>query len=143
MGGPRSRGELPPTCPRPRLLTSFDTGDWVALVFEDIEGRPPAMPWRDEELRRVLDAVGKLSARLTPRPSRAPTFSREVQGNLHRMAAAAGRRTDRPRPVGAASPGRAGRAGVGLGEAAEGDTLVQRRPQGPTTSCSPRTRCTS
>ncbi|MEU4326488.1 phosphotransferase family protein [Nonomuraea dietziae] len=66
---------LPADVPAPRLLTSFDTGDWVALVFEDIEGRPPAMPWRDEELRRVLDAVGKLSARLTPSPVEAPTFA--------------------------------------------------------------------
>ncbi|GAA2366779.1 phosphotransferase family protein [Nonomuraea africana] len=67
-------GTLPAEVPAPRLLTSFDTGDWVALVFEDIEGRGPALPWRDDELRRVLDAIGKLTAALTPSPVAAPTF---------------------------------------------------------------------
>lgn len=71
----RIAGALPGQVPAPRLLTSFDTGDWVALVFEDVEGRHPAMPWRDDELRRVLDAVDELSAALTPAPIEARTFA--------------------------------------------------------------------
>ncbi|MEU7899490.1 aminoglycoside phosphotransferase family protein [Nonomuraea sp. NPDC049152] len=71
----RIAGALPGQVPAPRLLTSFDTGDWVALVFEDVEGRHPAMPWRDDELRRVLDAVDGLSAALTPAPIEARTFA--------------------------------------------------------------------
>lgn len=52
----------------PRLLDGYDDGTWVALVFEDIDGRLPAQPWRPEELDRVLDAVGVLANALTPAP---------------------------------------------------------------------------
>ncbi|MFE3447686.1 phosphotransferase family protein [Nonomuraea sp. NPDC059194] len=68
-------GALPERVPAPKLLASFDTGDWVALVFEDVAGRHPAMPWRDDELRRVLDAVDELSTALTPAPITARTFA--------------------------------------------------------------------
>jgi Phosphotransferase enzyme family len=52
----------------PRLLDGYDDGTWVALVFEDIDGRVPAQPWRPEELDRVLDAVEELAHALTPAP---------------------------------------------------------------------------
>ncbi|MGP3916746.1 phosphotransferase family protein [Nonomuraea sp. 10N515B] len=54
--------------PVPRLLGVYDDGDWVALAFEEIEGRLPAQPWRVEELRRVLETVGELVSLLTPSP---------------------------------------------------------------------------
>jgi aminoglycoside phosphotransferase (APT) family kinase protein len=66
---------LPPEAPAPRLLFSHDDGDWVTLVFEDIPGREPALPWRDDELRRVLDALGDLSTALTPAPLEAEPFA--------------------------------------------------------------------
>lgn len=61
---------LPPDVPVPRLLWSFDEGDggWVALAFEDIEGRQPHQPWQAGELDRVLDALLQVSAALTPSP---------------------------------------------------------------------------
>ena len=61
---------LPANAPVPRLLWSHDEGGegWVALAFEDIEGRPPAMPWRADELDRVLVALADLTAALTPSP---------------------------------------------------------------------------
>jgi aminoglycoside phosphotransferase len=59
---------LPPGTPAPRLLGTYDDGTWVALVFEDIDGRQPHVPWREGELRRVLDAMGELSRTLTPAP---------------------------------------------------------------------------
>ncbi|MDP8923711.1 MAG: aminoglycoside phosphotransferase family protein [Chloroflexota bacterium] len=61
---------LPAGAPVPRLLWSHDEGDggWVVLVFEDVEGRQPALPWRADELGRVLDALEALSADLTPSP---------------------------------------------------------------------------
>lgn len=65
---------LPEEVPAPRLLTSFEQEGWVVLVFEDIEGRHPVMPWRREELDRVLEAVDKMSALLTPAPIEAPTL---------------------------------------------------------------------
>lgn len=43
-----------------RLLASYDDGDWVALLIEDVEGRHP--DFSDEaELRAVLDGADRLS----------------------------------------------------------------------------------
>ena len=39
------------------------------LVFEDIEGAPPVLPWEAAELARVLDAVAELAVALTPAPT--------------------------------------------------------------------------
>lgn len=60
---------LPPGTPAPRLLGTYDDGTWVVLAFEDIEGRQPRVPWRADELDRVLEAIGALSERLTPCPA--------------------------------------------------------------------------
>ncbi len=60
---------LPAGVPAPRLLWSRDEDDgWVLLVFEDVEGRHPAQPWRADELDRVLDAIRAMAAALTPSP---------------------------------------------------------------------------
>lgn len=61
---------LPTSAPVPRLLWSLDEGDdgWVVLLFEDVDGRQPALPWRADELARVLAALESLSADLTPSP---------------------------------------------------------------------------
>lgn len=59
---------LPPEVPAPRLLWSDVTGDWVLLAYQAIQGAPPQMPWRPDELRRVLDAVAQLAVAGTPAP---------------------------------------------------------------------------
>jgi hypothetical protein len=59
---------LPASVPSPRLLDGYDDGRWVALLLEDIEGRPPRLPWDELELRRVLDTVDELGTALTPCP---------------------------------------------------------------------------
>src|SRR5947199_5822688 len=64
---------LPPEAPAPRLLFAHDDGDWVALVFEDVAGSEPAVPWRAEELARVLEALTELASTLTPAPVPAPS----------------------------------------------------------------------
>ncbi|MCX5183430.1 phosphotransferase [Streptomyces sp. NBC_00268] len=68
----RNASALPPSAPAPRLIGSYDDGTWVALVFEDVAGRQPHVPWREGEFRRVLDAVEELSRTLTPAPFDAP-----------------------------------------------------------------------
>jgi aminoglycoside phosphotransferase (APT) family kinase protein len=73
---------LPPEAPTPRLRFSRDDGDWVTLVFEDVPGREPALPWRDDELRRVLDALADLSAALTPAPVDAEPFAERFEAML-------------------------------------------------------------
>jgi hypothetical protein len=64
----RIAAALPAAVPAPRFLDAYDDGDWIALIFEDIEGRTPEVPWRPAELERVLTAVTELSALLTPAP---------------------------------------------------------------------------
>ena len=59
---------LPPEAEVPRLLWSYDEEGWVALGFEDIEGRMPAQPWRRDELRLVVDGLERLHEVLTPSP---------------------------------------------------------------------------
>jgi hypothetical protein len=57
---------LPADAPAPTLLHMIDDGNWIVLVFEDIDGALPEMPWDREELRRVVDATRQLG-KLTPR----------------------------------------------------------------------------
>ena len=56
---------LPADAPAPTLLHVIDDGNWVVLVFQDIEGTLPEAPWDREELRRVVDATRRLGE-LTP-----------------------------------------------------------------------------
>ena len=61
---------MPFAAPVPRLLWSCDEGEggWIALVFEDVDGRHPTQPWRIDELNRVVAAMEDLSKLLTPSP---------------------------------------------------------------------------
>jgi aminoglycoside phosphotransferase (APT) family kinase protein len=59
---------LPPSVPTPRFLDSYDDGDWIALMFEDVDGTTPRTPWHQPELDRVLVAIGELTSVLTPAP---------------------------------------------------------------------------
>ncbi|WP_345224720.1 phosphotransferase [Streptomyces cremeus] len=68
----RNTAALPPGVPAPHLLGSYDDGTWVVLVLEDVEGVQPRIPWRRDELDRVLAALAGLSAALTPAPYDAP-----------------------------------------------------------------------
>jgi aminoglycoside phosphotransferase (APT) family kinase protein len=79
----RHAAALPEGVPAPRLLSTFDDDDWAALVFEDIDGRPPVLPWRPDELGRVLDAVASLSALLTPPPFEAPPLAEALDRQFH------------------------------------------------------------
>ena len=75
-------GLLPADTPAPRLLWSCDEGreGWVVLLFEDIEGRNPAVPWRAGELDRTLDALVALSELLTPSPPSLSTVVGDAGG---------------------------------------------------------------
>ena len=66
----RVAAALPEEAPVPRLLWSHDEGEggWILLVFEDVEGKNPAVPWRAEELDETLEALAVLSELLTPSP---------------------------------------------------------------------------
>ena len=59
---------LPEGAPTPRMLGSFDDGDWVALVLEDVDGRHPRTPWQRDELDATAAALRTLAETLTPSP---------------------------------------------------------------------------
>ena len=64
----RITAALPAAAPAPRLLASYDDQGWVALLLADIDGRHPHLPWQDDELRRVVNAIDELFDDLTPCP---------------------------------------------------------------------------
>ncbi|QKJ19108.1 aminoglycoside phosphotransferase family protein [Microbacterium hominis] len=53
---------LPDGAPVTRLIGVVDLGDWVALAFEEIEGRQAREPWDRGELDAALDAYAHLSS---------------------------------------------------------------------------------
>jgi aminoglycoside phosphotransferase (APT) family kinase protein len=69
----RFAAALPPDVPAPRFLGCVDSGGWVALLFEDVDGTMPVQPWQPAELDRVLAAMASLARALTPAPVEAPT----------------------------------------------------------------------
>ena len=73
---------LPEHAPVPRLLTAYDSHDWVALVFEDIDGHLPAQPWRPDELDRVLAAMTDLAETLTPSTVDVPAYADRHSGTF-------------------------------------------------------------
>ncbi len=68
-------GALPNTVPAPRFLASLEADEWVVLIFEEVIGTPPILPWQRGELNRVLDAMATLASVLTPSPISAPPAS--------------------------------------------------------------------
>lgn len=54
--------------PVPRLRGTVEYGPWFALIADDVDGRQPVMPWRDDELGLVLAALDRLGGVLTPAP---------------------------------------------------------------------------
>lgn len=88
----RHAAALPAYAPVPRLLGCHDDGDWVALVYADVDGRHPVTPWRTDELTAVLDTLERLATALTPAPpaAGAPTAAEllaEDFAGWHRVAA--------------------------------------------------------
>ena len=79
----RFAAALPDTAPAPRLRGSYDDGEWVALVFDEIDGHAPEMPWRTGDLEHVLQAVTELSTAVTPCPlGDAPTAADRLRQDL-------------------------------------------------------------
>ena len=60
--------QLPESAPAPTFRGIYDDGTWVALVFDDVDGAAPRVPWEPDELTRVLLAIHEMSEALTPSP---------------------------------------------------------------------------
>lgn len=59
---------LPPAVPAPRFLWYLDEGEdgWVVLTFEDVGGRNPETPWREEDLARVMEMLNRFWTETPP-----------------------------------------------------------------------------
>jgi len=76
---------LPAEAPVSRLLWMHDEGEggWVVLAFEDIDGQLPALPWRREELERVVAAIASMHQALTPCPVDVPPVGQNITNGLN------------------------------------------------------------
>jgi aminoglycoside phosphotransferase (APT) family kinase protein len=64
----RITSQLPAGLPVPTLIATIDERDWIVLVFEEIDGHPPAQPWSLRDLGATFDALHQLADALTPCP---------------------------------------------------------------------------
>jgi aminoglycoside phosphotransferase (APT) family kinase protein len=76
---------LPPGAPVSRLLWMYDEGEggWVALAFEDVEGHLPSLPWRRDELERIVVAIAEMHEALTPSPLALPPVGEEMAARMN------------------------------------------------------------
>jgi aminoglycoside phosphotransferase (APT) family kinase protein len=76
---------LPPSAPVPRFRWTFDEDGWVALCFEDVDGRHPSEPWTEADLALVVATLKKMAVDLTPSPiatqeTASAAFARSING---------------------------------------------------------------
>jgi aminoglycoside phosphotransferase (APT) family kinase protein len=96
-GEARIAAALPRSAPAARLLWWLERRGWVALAFEDVDGTHPVLPWRRQELRRVLGMVAAMGAALTPAPPGIPPIAERLRDSFRgwrRLAAAHADGTD-------------------------------------------------
>lgn len=61
-------GQLPSNSYVPALLGVYDDGAWVGLVFEDLDGHAPALPWNAAELEAAMTTLRQMARDFTPNP---------------------------------------------------------------------------
>jgi hypothetical protein len=65
-------GALPPSLPVPRLRAHVEWADgpeeWVALVFDEVDGAPPPLPWTAGTAAQAMAGVAGFARRATPCP---------------------------------------------------------------------------
>ncbi len=60
--------QLPSNSYVPALLGVYDDGGWVGLVFEDLDGHSPALPWNAAELEAAMTTLQQMAKEFTPTP---------------------------------------------------------------------------
>jgi aminoglycoside phosphotransferase (APT) family kinase protein len=78
---------LPASLPAPALVAHVEWADgpdeWVALVFEALEGGSAPLPWTSQAAAAVVDGLTELARTATPCPvSGLPTLGERVDGPL-------------------------------------------------------------
>jgi hypothetical protein len=69
-------GQLPSTSFVPGLLGVYDDGAWVGLVFEDLDGHTPAVPWNAAELEAAMTALQHMAQEFNAEPGTPPGVER-------------------------------------------------------------------
>jgi Phosphotransferase enzyme family len=59
---------LPATVPAPRVWSVVDDGGWVVIVFEEIDGNPPPLPWSMDNLAATFACLNEMAHTTTPCP---------------------------------------------------------------------------
>lgn len=80
----RILAQMPSNAPVPRLLSTYDDGDWVALFLDEVKGHTPRLPWNSRQLNRVVRAIESLAELLTPAPFSAPTIRQRYRAAFRR-----------------------------------------------------------
>jgi hypothetical protein len=116
---------LPSTVPAPRLRWSYDDGDWVMLVLDDVEGRMPRQPWDPQEFTQVTNALERLSETLTPAPIPAMSIVEDLAENFQSWHTISGDAAlaDRVEPWARQALPRLVELEAGWADAARGNTL--------------------
>lgn len=74
---------LPASLDAPRLLQVVDDGEWVTLVFEEVDGAPPAQPWTLDGLASTFRALDDLVEAATPCPvPDLPSFAQQHEASF-------------------------------------------------------------
>ena len=117
---------LPAGLPVPRYLHDFEdqTSGWVVLVFENVDGASPSLPWIPADLDRVADALAQLSEALTPSPVEAPRLTRKLERGLTGWRLLRQRSEDRLQPWALANLDRLCSLEEQAAAAGEGETLL-------------------
>ncbi|WP_018832589.1 phosphotransferase [Salinispora tropica] len=78
----RVAAAIPCEVPAPRLLACHDDGEWIALVFEDVEGRHPSTPWSPGEVSTVFATLADLARVTSPCHLPVPTALQQCGPDL-------------------------------------------------------------
>ncbi|MGY1681108.1 phosphotransferase family protein [Geodermatophilus sp. SYSU D01176] len=92
----RVAAALPPDLPAPRLRwwteQNVDGATWVALLFDAVDGEPPALPWTPAAAAQVVPVLADLARAGTPCPVPGlPPVADRLAGQLTAWGALAGR----------------------------------------------------
>jgi hypothetical protein len=61
-------GQLPSNSYVPALLGVYDDDVWVGLVFEDLDGHTPDLPWNAADLEAAMTTLRRMAREFTPNP---------------------------------------------------------------------------
>ena len=116
---------LPAGLPVPKLLGVYDRLGWIALVYEDVDGRHPVIPWGARDLELVGSGLSQLAEALRPSPwPDAPTFADLNAGILDAPEALLGSPPPDLDPRLRRHLERYSAAGIDVAEVVRGDALI-------------------